>query len=60
MAKWIRFDNRSKTQKFRCPHCGKICHCRYNGMMTVTRCDYKFCPYCGKEVEPNLGEDGST
>lgn len=50
MDKWIRVDNRPKTQKFRCPHCGKICHCRTNGNV-ATKCDYKYCPYCGKEVQ---------
>lgn len=56
MAKWVRIENRSKAQKFRCPHCGKICH---SNMHTRTRtyCDYAFCPYCGKAVEPDNVED---
>ena len=57
MAKWIRFDDRHKSQKFRCPHCGKVCYCRANGNTSRTYCDYVFCPYCGEKVE---GEDGTT
>ena len=56
MAKWIRYDERSKTQKFRCPHCGRVC--RSHSQTSVrTYCDYLFCPYCGKEVEPDSMED---
>ena len=55
MAKWIRFDSRPKNQKFICPECNKIC---YNSMHLkgTTYCDYSFCPYCGKEVEPDKAE----
>lgn len=51
---WIRFDKRPKNQKFVCPHCGKVCHCRPVGGRTtdVTQCDYKFCPHCGEKVKP--------
>ena len=58
MAKWIRFDSRPKNQKFRCPHCGKVCHSHAH-TQTNTYCDYKFCPYCGKEVEPDDKEDNA-
>ncbi len=57
MGRWIRFENRRKTQKFRCSTCGKISYCRVNGNTDRTYCDYQYCPYCGDKM---VGEEDGT
>ena len=52
MAKWNRYDERPKNQKFICPHCNRVCHNSMHANLR-TYCDYAFCPYCGMEVEPD-------
>ena len=49
MMKWIKDK---QTGNFICDKCGNMVqHNGYGG------CDYKFCPYCGREQEGKHNED---
>ncbi len=44
---WIRCDaNRSKSYNWFCPHCGE----KVNYIGGGRECEYRYCPWCGKEV----------
>ena len=47
--KWIKDES---TDNFICSKCGYMVQGNgYGG------CDYQFCPYCGREVEPVKGDE---
>ena len=48
---WIKTPPATpKSQKFTCPYCGRYCTDIFYDENKHTRCTYRFCPYCGKEV----------
>ena len=50
MKKWIKKDNRRKSQIFICPKCKRECVCiNYDGK--INTCNYRYCPHCGKKIE---------
>lgn len=55
---WINITGRSKGQKFRCSECKGECNCISVGSADkfgYNKCDYKFCPRCGKEMDIENG-----
>ena len=53
MKHWIRVNDRSKSEIFRCPECGQTCFCRHyevKDCKLYNVCNYIFCPFCGKQI----------
>jgi ribosomal protein L33 len=58
IPQWIEAEKVPSATKFICPHCretvyfshGSSSKSRKHGI--TKRCLYRFCPWCGKEVEP--------
>ena len=46
---WIPEDDRPKGNKWKCPFCGRTVY--YPHFKGEKRCDYKFCPWCGKRIK---------
>ena len=52
--KWIKLSTARMSERFQCPECFRVCHCKhaetkYDGRR-ITVCDYKYCPYCGMKI----------
>lgn len=55
--KWIKgLPSTPKSQVFFCPHCKQRVHCNCP-IGKVNICNYKYCPHCGKEVEPGYPKE---
>ena len=65
---WIPKDCHLSSVSFTCPYCGNTVTYHHGSTSasrrkskTLKRCDYEFCPWCGKEVEPyELNESKSS
>ena len=41
-----------KSNRFTCPFCGRYCIDIFYKNKRETACSYRYCPYCGEEVQP--------
>lgn len=51
--KWIRPKTTPKSYKWICSECGQIVYSvpRVRGEEDNYKCEYKYCPNCGRKVE---------
>ena len=53
MGKWEKVFLRKKSMVFVCSECHEPCICIKYDFKKHSYCNYRYCPYCGSEMEVN-------